>query len=402
LPLALSLASPPGASETVGIAWQHQATADATSQQRLLQTIATALGAEPDAVIPDAVGQARRMVAHELPRAGVLRLIELGERLEDAGTRYRGGELDAAHQGAAEVLEALRADPVLPGASRLAWRAHLLRARVAWTRADDVATREALHAAVCLDPEAKVTTRRVPPAFASIYAEVQQSVLAAKAEWQPLRIRVPDSDAIEIEIDGRADARPVPPGEHFVVVRRAGIAPWAAVVHPAQEQQVPSGSIVVRAAMPAERDAAEEICDRLQLDRLVLARRQGRRLGLQGYACGDGFGPAWYGGAEPLARGVAVVLGRTQGVTFDRTRAILAGPSRWPALPAKEGLGASSGGTAKAPADEPRGKKAWYKRAWIWVIVGGVVVAGVTTAAVLGTRDPPGRVLVNSPDWFGE
>ncbi len=52
-------------------------------------------------------------------------------------------------------------------------------------------------------------------------------------------------------------------------------------------------------------------------------------------------------------------------------------------------------GEAKHPgiisiSDSPQAKIAaanpWYKRWWVWTIVGGVVVAGATTAAVLGTR----------------
>jgi hypothetical protein len=56
------------------------------------------------------------------------------------------------------------------------------------------------------------------------------------------------------------------------------------------------------------------------------------------------------------------------------------------------------GGGKKAAVDDTP-KKPWYRRAWVWVLIGGVVVAGVTTGAVLGTREPDRRIVANVPDW---
>jgi hypothetical protein len=44
-------------------------------------------------------------------------------------------------------------------------------------------------------------------------------------------------------------------------------------------------------------------------------------------------------------------------------------------------------------------RKPWFRRAWIWSLVGVAVVGLVTTGVVLGTRDQGRRVAVDVPSF---
>ena len=48
----------------------------------------------------------------------------------------------------------------------------------------------------------------------------------------------------------------------------------------------------------------------------------------------------------------------------------------------------------------PPDKKPWFKRAWVWVLVGGLVAGGVTTGVVLGTQGQGGGVGVDADDFL--
>lgn len=373
----LALAAPEPGAQAIGLAWQDQATVDAAVRQRLVDALVDVGAISPDEIIGDAVHSARRAVAYQVPRLVMERLAQLRAQLGEAAAAYRAGDLDGAAVGATRVTRLLEVDPLAPGSTRLAWRAHLLRAQVAWTQADDARTETALRAAVALDPEARLSTRRVPPGFAAEYRRVQAEVLTQRPSWPSLRLTVP-SDAI-IEVDGRPGLRPVPPGMHLLVVRQVGRAPIAAAVTTEASWEAPPAVEAIPEVVPDDRTAAQVLCDRLELGHLVLARVRDGRWGLQGYACGHGFGPAWYENPGRLREGVRVALGMS-GERFDRAEAAISGDRPWPVSrvdPLPRPI---------EPVDRTPRPRPWYKRAWIWTLVGGVVAAGIITGAVLGAR----------------
>ena len=110
-------------------------------------------------------------------------------------------------------------------------------------------------------------------------------------------------ESFAVEIDGVPGQRPVPPGEHLVVVRRPGVPAMGGVAHTDAPWPLPDAEPVLRPGLPADREGAERICTSAELDVLVLARWRDDRLGLQRYACGEGFEPAWYEGRRAWAPG---------------------------------------------------------------------------------------------------
>ncbi len=394
LALAFLLLGPAPASpvEPVGLVWHDKATVDAATQQRLARLVAEVAGIPASQVVADAADEARRLVAHEIDRKDVEALIDARQTLQAAAASYRAGDLDAAGGSVSEVLAALERIPTAPGAARLAFAARVLEGQIAWTRGDPTRMDAALRAAVALDPEATLSTRRVPPAFAEAFAKVRDDVLATRDRWSAPKVR-PVQVGLEIEIDGVAGLRPVPPGDHFVVVRRPGMPPWGIVVTPEEEIVLPGGTEAIGPGLPASIEVAERICDAVGLGRLVLLRLREGRLGLQGYACGEGFGPVWHERPQSRTEGVAFVLGASnEAVTFDGTRERLGDEAPWP-VPRID--------TAPVtPQDTPPPPRPWYKRAWVWSLVGVAVVGAVTTGVVLGTRDRQAGIEVDIPSFL--
>lgn len=389
LALALTLAGSPADMQPVGLAWHDQATVDPQRQQRLIESIAAALEVDPAQVIPDAISATRQLVSYQVERQRVQKLTRLRDRLDEAVVRFRSGEMMPAWDEAAAVLDGLREDPLLPGASSLAWHAHLLRARVAWTQADHSTTDTELELAIALDPEARLSTRRVPPDFAARYEQLREQIVTEVSMWSRPRAELPEGAVVEI--DGQPGLRALPAGEHFVVVRRLGVPPWASVVSADGVIEPPPAQPLLGPGLPADRAAAQTICERLELGSVVLAKQREDRVGLQSYACGRGFSEPWFSTPQPSAdaieRGVAMVLGVSGSdgpARYEHARARVASKEPWPE-PEPVVVARSQ---PTGPSDEPtQAAKPWYKRAWIWVLVGSVVVAGVTTGAVLGTRE---------------
>jgi hypothetical protein len=310
--------------------------------------------------------------------------------MKRANLRFRVGEFDAADAEAELVIDGIRQNPVLPGAASLLWRAHLLRARVAWNRADQERVEAALRAAVAVDPAARLSTRRVPPDFAALYERISREVRGTS--WTTPDLGDLDEEDL-VEIDGQPGLRAVAPGEHVLVVRRPGRAPVGTLFVAGSPIRIPESPEVISSGFPSSVEKAEELCDQLGLTDLVLARQRDDRLGLELYHCGQGYSEAWFGFAdETAADGLPVVI---DAPIADAQFSVLPSDDPWPA-PAVEPL------PIEGPIDDgPKvAKKPWYKRAWIWVVVGGVVVAGVTTGAVLGTRPPDQVYRVNSPDFL--
>lgn len=390
--------APPGPSTRVGLAWHDQATVEAADQQRLAAEVADALGVPPEQVLQDAIVEARRLEAYRLDPAAAREISDLQARVDLAVAQFRAGDLPSASAQADLVLERLRQRPGLPMASSMAWKLHVLRGRIAWTQADDEATDAAWRSAIAVDPEAQLSGREVPPDVIASYESVRSQVLSDRSTWTTPSFEGAAVEGAEIEIDGLGGLRPVPPGEHFVVVHWPGAAPRAAMFDgnpiPLEEPDV-----AVVADLPRTRASAERICSRLDLDVLVMARIRGGRIGVQAYACGDDFGPPWYSerpfAADDSMDSLAAAGWDTR--DFEAERGVLLDPAPWPE-PAPEPTEGPEpflqpdpgpGGPDTLPPPKP-----WYRRAWVWVVAGALVAGAVTTGVVLGTRETPSSVVV--------
>jgi hypothetical protein len=367
----------PGSGSGVGVVWHDQATVRHDARQRLLDAIAEETGLLPDRIVDDAVRQARQAVAHAVPKASAATAEGLEDALSEAAARYRAGALDEATRLLDGVEAAVRDDPTLPGATGISWRAHVQRAQIAGTLGDDAGVDAALRAAIALDPEARPSTRRVPPTIVGRHAELVAEALADRTAWAEIEVEAEGGGPMLVEIDGRPVTGPVPPGPHLVVVRRPGHAPVGRQVEAGARLRLPEEPPLVPDAPPTDADGADRICAATQVDALVLARERGGRLGLQVYACGEGFGAPWYAdrGLDPR-RGIGAALAAAP----LEASAVLFAETAWP-RPV----------VAVAPVRvDPRvddtTRKPWFRRWWVWTIVVGVVAAGVTTGAVLGTR----------------
>lgn len=329
---------------------------------------------------------ARLVVAYEVDRAVVDRQRARLEALEAAESAYRSGDPASAKARADDVLAGAREDPQAPGLVALLVRVHLLRAQILWTDGDTAAADAELRAALAFDPEARATTRRMPPDLVARHEALRAELLATRGLWTAPNLRV--GDDVAIELDGRSGARAVPPGEHVVVVRRPGAAPAGAFVEsqwtpPAPEERLPEG-------LPVDAPHAEAICDALELRTLLLVRTRDERAAVQQYRCGAGFAAPWYGDAADLGDGVITAdtarlspRGGAQGLSDD---------GLWPVPPVVDG----PGGT---PSDPPT-PRPWWRRGWFWGIVGTAAVGGIVTGAVLGTRDPPDGYVVDSDSFL--
>lgn len=380
----LAALAPAPTPEAVGVVWYDEATVDADEKQRVLERIRLRAGAAP--VIEDAVSAARVRVASELPRAAIERQIARAAEIDAAEGAYREGRIADAVARAATVIAELRADPLAPGSRHLLVRAHLLSAQIRWTEGDNDGSDAELRAAIALDPEGMLASRRVPPDLAQRHARLREEILQARAQWTSLAIE--GGAGAEIEIDDEVGVRPVPPGEHVIVVRRIGAAPVAAVT--SSGFTVPPPKVELGAGLPRQREAAERVCTSLELSRIVVLRRRGDLIGVQGYRCGRGFAGPWYGTFDELDDGIAVGLGLTGRSGGWAEHAAIADSAPWPVvrrLPDRDG-------------PPPPVKKPWYRRAWVWTVVGAVVVGGVVTGTVLAVRRARGDLAVDADSFL--
>ncbi|MEM6991730.1 MAG: hypothetical protein AAF721_14585 [Myxococcota bacterium] len=411
---ALALAGPAAATggddEAIGLVWHDEATGPSSFRQRVVAAMAQSSDpdAEPRAVIDRADQRARVSLALRLPRQRAETTVRLAAGLTDATARFREGDLSGAEAAVAAVLTAAAADPLLPGAAATSYSALVLQAQIAWTAGDAEVARASLARAVALSPEVELSTRRVPPAIASLYAEVRKEITEDREAWLPIEVSAdPGTGPIVVEIDGLPGRRRVPVGRHFVVVRRPGRVPLGFVVEAGATVVVPEQAEKIAVGLPADRPAAEAICDHAAADRLVLVHALDTRIALEGYACGEGFAGLWF--SEPyeatgqpygptdaeLAGGVMLATAPT-GRPRERSRLAAASPWPRPRPPddAKPEIGPRIGPIDTVP------PKAWYRRAWIWGLIGGVVLAGVTTGAVLGTREQPNEIRVDAESFL--
>ncbi len=366
--------------EAIGVVWHDQATVAPAIQQRLVDELVARSGSRRSAVVEEAATLARSRVALELPQSRLDVVAGWRSLLDEASSAYRAGQLPAARLAVIGLLEIVRADPVVPGAAALAWRAHMLRAQLSWAEGDAVGLEEAIVAAVALDPEARPSTRQVPPPVVEAYLRRREVVMAEVASWPELEVSWSSRESMALEIDGVPGRRPVPPGEHFVVVRRPGAAPVGAVVHTSTPWVVPDQTPVLKPGLPVDRETAQRICESAEVSWLLLARVRGDRLGLQRYACGVGFGPAWFEAREGWAPGIERMVAGPHAGFVESSE--LHGEGPWPAMPPRvrprpAAWGESSGGPTHAR----------LRRALPWILIGGAI-AGAVTLGVLVARDP--------------
>lgn len=362
-----------------------EATVDPRTRQRVVGAVLTATGSGTR-IVDAADVAARLVIAYEVDREVVERQRARLEALEAAETAYRSGDAAAARAATEGVLAGARGDPQAPGIVVLLVRAHLLRAQILWTEGDAVATDAELLAALTLDPEARVTTRRMPPDLVARHEVLREALVATRSEWSPPNLTIGDDAAIEL--DGLAGSRPVPPGDHVVVIRRPGAVPAGAFVDGAWVPPAPDERLA--AGLPADSEQAERICDALALSALMLVRTRQARAGVQEYRCGEGFAAPWYGATEALATGVSAAdiaklsaAGGLQSLSED---------AMWPAPPAPRPV--------VGPVDNPP-ERPWWRKAWVWTLVSAVVVGGVVTGAVLGTRGSDGGYVVEGDSFLG-
>lgn len=385
----------PASPDAIGIVWHPEATADRQVHQQVRQAVVEATGLPASSVVDRAGLRAQRTIAHEVSRHTVESAVEAQARLETATGRFRDGDLVGALLDTRAVLATVRAEPTMPAATRLTIRAHLLRARIAWTNGDVTGTEASLVAAIVLDPEATISTRRVPPDFARVYERIREEIISRQQTWAEPTIQLLARGVVEI--DGVAGLRPLPRGEHIVVVRMLGRPPAGVVAslpdpRPLVVEPTP---VLLPDGLPQTRGEAETICDRVALERLLLVDKRAARWGLQSYRCGDGFSRPWFSDPSPMAEGVALALGERGVMRFEQTEPDLDLPWPEPVRPA----------IAQAPqspaTDTAEPARPWFKRAWVWVVVGAVVVGAVTVGVVVGTQDRT-RQVVEIPGDFIE
>lgn len=377
--------------DSVAVAWYSaEAKAERAAQQRVASALGKALTPPPRRVWTDPMVRVRRIAAYEVERSQIELLVRIQAQVQRAEVLFRGGDLDAAEQEITEAMAQLVLHPVLPGAARLATSIHFLEARVAWSRGAWDEARIHILGALTLDPKATLSTRRVPPDFAAEVQSIQDELRAGEGAWP--RWTTPEAPGVLVEIDGVFGSRPVPPGQHFVVVRRLGEEPRGQLLH----SDDPWVELPSRPSFESEVVGQREIdamCERLRVDHVLLVAQRLERWGVQAFRCAAGFGAPVYAESEGLER----VLPRAFDGPFDGTAIALSDP--WPPPPP------SSESTATPPKPAvPNGPvaKPWYRRAWIWSILGAAVIGGATTAAVLSTRErPPGRIEVPGPDFIG-
>lgn len=389
----------PGPNDGVGpeiaVQWRLDGSASepprAGERLALREAIAARDGRPLALILDDAHAEARRVVAHELPRTVRTRALELRAGLDRADAAYRGGDFGLARAEAGAVLDQLHAQPEQPGAVASAREAHLLLAKVAWAAGEAERAEDELSEALTIDPTATLSTRAAAPALVERYEAVQAELLASRPSWRAPTLDLgegPGPGAIEIELDGLPGPRPLPPGSHFMVVRRPGHAPAAAWherdatwVVPATPERVVDE---LQAAIPA-------ICEALALDALVLAERRGERVGIEVHGCARGSEGLWVGARDELDGGVARAFEAEAASSPNQALRLF---GAWP-----ERMRVDLG-LIEAP---PPPARPWYRKGWIWgtsvgaaVVVGGAIAAGVLLG---GARSP--RIEVDATPFIG-
>lgn len=354
------------------------------------------LDGRPSAAVRDrALTRARVAVSRERPAA--VRAIhgELRARLDGADAAFREGRFGEAEQAMASVLTELAEHPELPGAAGIAREAWLLSAAIAWAAGDRDEAEQALRAALVLDPEAVLSTRRVAPELVARHRTIQAELLEGReTTWLEPTIVDASASPIEIEIDGVPGLRRVPPGEHFVVVYREGHEPSATLQQASEPWSGQPGRERIADVDPDHQAQAEALCRTLELDLLVLAERRGAQIGLQAHRCGAGFGPRWIGERERLAVGVKAIAAGP----FDAERAALVGA--WPTQ-----VIAEVPVVVELPDQQPP-TRPWYRKGWIWGTSAGVVAViggAIATGVVLGASSLRGPgLVVDADDFIGD
>jgi hypothetical protein len=399
--LLLAVLAGPAQPPVVAVQWRENA-AKTQSDQHLRRSVREAVAAHgswdrpPNAVSDHALDRARVAVSRELPIE--LRRLRVAVRanLDHADDAYREGRFDDALLELSAALGTVHEYPALPGAAASAREAHLLAAKIAWARADSSAAELALGDALRLDPEAQLSASEAAPELVTRYLELQAQLLAGRDHgWIQPTITLAEAGTegpragdpiVEIEIDAVPGLRPVPPGEHLIVVYRDGHDPAAAWLDVSHTWVLPPAK--PRLADDPDRTIAE-VCDVLGLDVLVLAERRDALVGLQAHRCDVGFGPVWAGPPEQLADGVALALGGP----FDISTLTLAG--EWPAVTLMPP-------TTAPIVDAPR---PWFRRGWVWGTAAGVtaaIVGGIVAGVVLANREPAApSVDIDSNDFIG-
>lgn len=386
LAIAFVLLAPPAEGPHVGVVWADDAV-DRTLRGRIVAKVERDLGA--GAVVIDAADRAARAaIAFEVSRTQVEGQRARLARLEAGETAYRGGDPQGALAAANDVIAEARADPTAPGLVALLIRAHLLRAQVARTEGDATASDDALRTALRLDPDARVSTRRLPPDLVARHESLRAEILVDRASWQTIEIAT-DADA-SIEIDGRVGIRDVPPGEHLVVVRRPGAAPVGAWVE--QSWVAPDPGRRLATGLPGDAADAERICGALDLRRIVLVRQRQARVGLQEYRCGGGFTTTAF--ADTASPEVGLTALRDAPLAADEVAAATAlrDDRRWPVPEVFVRRDPEN--------DQPPAPRPWWRRGWVWGVIATVVVGGVVTGAVVGTRDDPSGYVVDGDSFI--
>lgn len=396
--VALMLLAGP-ASGPVAVEWRGAEQAEAPLRLSVREAIAGVDGRPTEAVPDQALARARVAVSREHPATIRQLRAQIRAELDEADAAHREGRFDDARALLERTLDSLRDHPEVPGAAASAREAHLLAARIAWARGEIAEAERALSDALRLDPEARLAARQAPPEMIERYQTLQADLLGAREQWVTPQLSLAEdlgpseareseraeAEPVSVEIDGVSGLRPVPPGEHFVVVHRDGCEPEAAWRSLDVEWTVPEPRERISTDPDLEHEA---ICEALALELLVLAERRGANVGLQGYRCGIGYGPLWSGPRERLAIGAATILAGP----FDAEAASLAG--RWSG-PAPEPV--------VDPVIETDERKPWYRRGWIWgtsATATVAIVGGVVAGVLLGGRQQPTRSLQIDADTF--
>ncbi|MBK8719957.1 MAG: hypothetical protein IPN32_35365 [Deltaproteobacteria bacterium] len=376
------VAAPPPATDLVGVVWHDEATVDRAAKQRVLQ--AAQRGSKRGTLVIDGADRrARAIVAGEIDREVADRQVARLAALEAAEALYRSGQSAEALTASDTILADFLADPIAPGAAQVLVRVHLLRAQVQWTEGAIAAAEQELRSALHHDPEARTSTRRMPPDLVALPQRIAAELDGERARWATPRITLGD-DAL-VELDGRAGLRPVPPGSHLVVVRRPGARPVAAFIE--SDWDPPPPEEILAVGLPEDAAAAQRTCDALALREILLVRLRGNRVGVQAFRCGDAFAMPWYGRFDAIEDGTRTAL--RAAVQPDPAQRI-ASDDAWPKLvrPGSD--------TPPSPTTKP-----WYRRAWVWTVLGTVVVGAVVTGAVVGTLLKQSAYGIDTDSFLG-